>query len=72
MLLSGVRPGGAADIAGIRGGDRILAIGETALHGVKDLVYVLQAARPGETAIVKVERSGQILMLKVEYQKSTR
>jgi hypothetical protein len=70
MLLSGVRPGGAADQAGLQAGDRILAIGETELHSVKDLVYVLQAAKPGQEAIVRVERGGKTLMLNVVYQKS--
>lgn len=70
MLLSGVRPGGAADKAGIKGGDRILAIGDTEIHSVKDLMYVLQAAKPGQEAIARVERSGKTMMLKLVFQKS--
>lgn len=72
MLLAGVRPGGAADLAGMKAGDRILAIGDTQLLSVKDLVYVLQGARPGLTAIAKVERGGNVLMLKLKYQDSKR
>ncbi|MCP4447917.1 MAG: PDZ domain-containing protein [Myxococcales bacterium] len=72
MLLAGVRPGGAAALAGIKGGDRILAIGDTELHSVKDLMYVLQSAKPGDEAIAKVERNGKTRMLRFKYQESTR
>ncbi len=72
MLLAGVRPGGAAALAGMKSGDRILAIGDTQLMSVKDLVYVLQAAKPGDSAIAKVERGGKVLMLKFTYQVSKR
>ncbi len=70
LLLSGVRPGGAADMAGIKGGDRILEIGSTKIHSVKDLMYVLQAAKPGSETIARVERGGKTLMVKVVFQKS--
>lgn len=72
MLLSGVRPGGAADLAGIKAGDRIMLIGDTEIRNVKDLVYVLQAAKPGEEAVVRIQRDGQTLMLKITFQKSAR
>jgi S1-C subfamily serine protease len=70
MLLSGVRPGGAADKAGLQAGDRILAIGDTQIQSVKDLMYVLQAAKPGQEAVAKVERSGKTLVLKLVFQES--
>ncbi len=70
MLLSGVRPGGAAEMAGMKAGDRLIAIGETEIRSVKDLVYVLQEASPGQEAVARVERAGKTLMLKVVFQKS--
>jgi Tol biopolymer transport system component len=70
LLLSGARPGGAADMAGMQSGDRILAIGDTEIRSVKDLMYVLQAARPGQEAVARVERAGKTLMLKLVFQKS--
>lgn len=72
MLLAGVRPGGAADLAGMKSGDRILMIANTSLHSVKDLVYVLQSAKPGDEAVAKVERGGTVMMLKFKYQESKR
>lgn len=70
MLLAGVRPGGAADKAGMRAGDRILAIGDTSLRTAKDLAGVLHAAAPGDDAIAKVQRGDTILMLKFTFGES--
>ncbi len=72
MLLSGVRPGGAADLAGLRAGDRLLAVDDTEVHSVQDLVYVLQTARPGQEAVARVLRGKHILMLKIVFQKSSK
>ncbi len=72
MLLSGVRPGGAAEKAGMKAGDRILAIDDTELHSVKDLVYVLQSAKPGQQAVAKIHRKGKTLMLKFTFGESKR
>jgi hypothetical protein len=70
VLLSGVRPGGPADQAGIRGKDRLLKIGKTEVRTVQDLVYVLRQARPGTTVDVLFERQGKPQTTRVTFAES--
>ncbi|MEO8190304.1 MAG: M28 family peptidase [Acidobacteriota bacterium] len=59
VLLSDVRTGGPADLAGIRGGDRILAMAGTKIANLYDMTYALEDHKPGETIDVVVERGGE-------------
>jgi membrane-associated protease RseP (regulator of RpoE activity) len=72
VVLSGVRPGGPAEKAGIRAKDRLLKIGETEVRTVQDLVYVLRQAKPGQKAKVLLERDGKRIELDVTYGESAR
>jgi hypothetical protein len=72
MLLAGVRPDGPADKAGMKRGDRLIEIGTTEIKGVHDLMYVLQAAKPGERRKVVVLRDGNKVTLEVTFGKSRR
>jgi Tol biopolymer transport system component len=72
MLIDGVRPGGAAEKAGIKGGDRITKIGPTQIRNVQDLVYVLQRAKPGERVTVEYSRAGKTYKTQVTYGESSR
>jgi hypothetical protein len=72
MLVDGVRPGGAAEQGGLKGGDRITKIGATQVRNVQDLVYVLQRAKPGERVTVEYLRAGKKMKTQVTYQKSRR
>jgi hypothetical protein len=56
VLLSDVRPGGPAEVAGIRGGDRVLQIAGTTIANLYDMTYALQDHKPGETVEVVVLR----------------
>lgn len=47
VTLSDVVPEGAAAKAGLRGGDRIIKVGEVEIRGIEDLMFVLQGAKPG-------------------------
>jgi Tol biopolymer transport system component len=67
VVLAGVRPGGPAEAAGLERGDRIVAIGGREIASIRDLMYVLQAAKPGQTATVVVLRGGQRVELSVTY-----
>jgi Tol biopolymer transport system component len=58
VLLADVRPGGPAELAGIRGGDRIVEVARTRIENLYDLTYALQDHKPGETVTVVVVREG--------------
>ena len=59
MLLSGVRAGGPADKAGLRGGDLILRLGGHVIGGVEDVMFVLTGAKPGQHVKVVALRDGK-------------
>jgi Tol biopolymer transport system component len=59
VLLSDVRPGGPAERAGIKGGDRILSIAGTKIANLYDMSYALQDHKPGQTVDVVVIRDGK-------------
>jgi S1-C subfamily serine protease len=61
VLIDDVRAGGPAEKAGLRGGDRIVAIGSTEIRNLHDLMYVLRAATPGQTTTIRVVRDGKTL-----------
>ena len=56
VVLAGVREGGPAALAGLRRGDRIVAIGNSTIRTVEDLMYVLRQATPGTTVTISAER----------------
>jgi Tol biopolymer transport system component len=58
VLLGDVRPGGPADLAGIRGGDRIVRMAGTRIENLQDMTYALQDNKPGQTIEVVVVRDG--------------
>jgi S1-C subfamily serine protease len=60
-----VCPGGPAARAGLRDGDRILAIDGVAVETKSDLLAALQAGAYGRSAPVGVERGGARLELAV-------
>jgi Tol biopolymer transport system component len=72
VLLSGVRPGGAAEQAGMRRGDILIAIGKHEIRSVEDLMFVLNASHPGETTKAVILREGKQLELQVTFQESAR
>lgn len=72
MLLAGVRAGGAADQAGMKRGDILVRLGKHPIGGVEDLMFVLNAARPGETVTAVVLREGKEVPLQVTFQESKR
>jgi TolB protein len=64
VLLADVRPGGPADLAGVRGKDRIVAMAGTRIENLYDMTYALQDHKPGETIDVVVIREGAIARLR--------
>jgi Tol biopolymer transport system component len=72
VVLSGVRPGGPAEKAGIRSGDRLLKIGSTEVRTVQDLVYVLKQASPGQKVTIEFERDGKKQKAQATFGESSR
>jgi Tol biopolymer transport system component len=64
VLLGDVRPGGPADRAGIRGGDRIVEMAGTKIENLYDMTFALQDHKPGETIDVVVVRNGERVTLR--------
>ena len=58
-LVNDITPGGAADRAGIRPGDVILAFNDSAVETWNDLPPLVGANAPGTEAVVKVSREGK-------------
>jgi Peptidase family M28/PA domain/PDZ domain/WD40-like Beta Propeller Repeat len=72
VLLAGVRPGGGADKAGIRRGDVIVKIGPHDIRSVEDLMYALQAFKPGETTNITLVREQKPVKLEATFQEPPR
>ena len=65
VKLSGVRGGGPADQAGLRGGDVIVEFGGQAIANIYDYTYALDAVRIGEEVEVVVMRDGERMGFRV-------
>lgn len=72
VLLGGVRAGGGADKAGMRRGDVLVRLGTSEIRSVEDLMFVLNAARPGQTVRAVVIRDGRPVDLDVTFEASRR
>jgi hypothetical protein len=72
VLLAGVRPGGAADKAGLRRGDVLVRLGAHAIGSVEDFMYALNGYKPGESAIAVVMREGKEVRIAVTFQEARR
>jgi Tol biopolymer transport system component len=68
VLLAGVRAGGAAEKGGMRKGDILIRLGKSEIGSVEDLMYVLNASKPGETVPAVVLRDGKETKLEVTFQ----
>lgn len=66
LVVSAV-PGGPADLAGLREGDLIVAVGGTAIADSRALVGEVAARAPGDKAVVTVLRGFAELALEVEF-----
>jgi Tol biopolymer transport system component/Iap family predicted aminopeptidase len=72
MLLADVRPGGAADLAGMRRGDILIRLGSHEIAGVEDLMFVLNSVKPGETVRAVVLRGGKEVTMEATFQEGRR
>jgi serine protease Do len=65
-LVSEVAPGGAAERAGMQGGDVVLSINGRALESSADLATIVGLSQPGDQVAVEVWRSGAKRTLQVK------
>ncbi|RKU25558.1 peptidase M28, partial [Candidatus Poribacteria bacterium] len=65
VKLSGVRAGGPADKAGLKGGDVIVEFGGQKITNIYDYTYALDAVKIGEPVAVVVLRDGKRVKLTV-------
>ena len=65
LVLDGVRNGSAAEKAGIKGGDKIVKIGDKEVKNISDYMFMLGEMKAGETYDVVVMRDGKEVMLKL-------
>ncbi len=65
VKLSGVRAGGPADKAGLKGGDVIVEFGGQQIANIYDYTYALDAVKIGEPVEVVVLREGERVKLTV-------
>ena len=72
VLLAGVRGGAPAEKGGLRRGDILVRLGAHPIGGVEDLMYALNASKPGETVTAVVKRDGQELKLPVTFEEGRR
>ncbi len=70
MLLAGVRPGGAADLAGCKRGDLLVRVGKHRIDSVADLMFVLGELKPRTKTKLGVVRDGKDIELEAEVQAS--
>ncbi|HEU4405864.1 MAG TPA: M20/M25/M40 family metallo-hydrolase [Polyangiaceae bacterium] len=72
VLLAGVRPGSAAEKGGLKKGDVLVRLGKSEIASVEDLMFVLNASKPGETVTAAVVREGKRVELEVTFQEAKR
>ncbi|MFQ5510861.1 MAG: M28 family peptidase [Candidatus Krumholzibacteriia bacterium] len=65
VKLSGVRDGGPADVAGLRGGDIIVEFGGQKIANIYDYTYALDAVKIGQPVVVVVLRGSARVTLTV-------
>lgn len=64
MEISGVLPGGAAEAAGLKKGDKITAIGGKPVKNVQDYMAAMSVLKRGEDVEISLERDGKAMKLK--------
>ncbi|HTA19455.1 MAG TPA: M28 family peptidase, partial [Polyangia bacterium] len=72
VLLAGVRPGGAAESGGLKRGDILVRLGLHEISSVEDLMFALNASKPGETVTAVVKRDGREIHLPVTFTEGHR
>ena len=67
--LAGVAPGGPAEKAGLKAGDRIVQLGTQKIENLSDFDAALRKFSPGETVEVAIMRGDERVTIKVVLDK---
>jgi Peptidase family M28/PA domain/PDZ domain/WD40-like Beta Propeller Repeat len=67
VLIADVRPGGAAEKAGMRHGDLLVELAGAPVRDIYDFTYALRKAKPGEKSTAVVMRGEERLTLEVTF-----
>src|SRR5688572_13603428 len=63
LSIRAVAGPGPAARAGVRPGDRLIAVGDRPVHDLEGLVAVTRTLEPGRSIALAVERAGEVLNL---------
>ncbi|MBI3365540.1 MAG: M28 family peptidase, partial [Ignavibacteriae bacterium] len=63
LKITGVRPGSAAEKAGLQGDDIIIKFGEADVKNIYDFTHLLGKYKPGDVVVVRVKRRTQEVSL---------
>lgn len=69
MKVSGVRPNGAGEKAGLKAGDILVAMGGKKIMNIYDYMGMLGELKAGDEVMLEVNRDGKVLQLKAVMQK---
>ncbi|MBI4500802.1 MAG: M28 family peptidase [Gemmatimonadetes bacterium] len=69
VRIQGVRPGSAAEKAGMKGGDVLIRLGKHDIKDLNEMTKALQEHQPGDTVDVVVKRGEETLTLPAILQK---
>ncbi len=69
VVIRSVTEGSAADRAGLKAGDVILAIGGERIQSSFDLVYTIRSKKPGDKALLEYRRDGKTGEVEVTFQR---
>ncbi len=72
VVISDVVPDGPAAKAGLKGGDRIVAVGTLEIRSIHDLMYVLSTAKPGDPTRLTFVRDGKRVTVDATFGKPRR
>ena len=72
VLLAGVRPGGAAERAGLKRGDLLVELAGKEIRDINDMMFILRSVHPGDKATAVVLRAGARVELPVIFGEARR
>lgn len=69
MKVSGIRPNGAGEKAGLKAGDILIGMGGKKIMNIYDYMGMLGELKAGDEVVLEVNRDGKVIQLKAVMQK---